>query len=37
MWATRPARGEWLKEGGPGYQARANRILREKMMEDVTG
>lgn len=25
----------WLKESGPGYQTRANRILREKMMEEL--
>ena len=23
----------WLKQDGPGYQTRANRILREKMMK----
>ena len=22
---------EWLKQSGPGYQTRANQILREKM------
>lgn len=25
----------WLKESGPGYQTRANRILREKMMKEL--
>lgn len=25
----------WLKESGQGYQTRANRILREKMMEEL--
>jgi uncharacterized protein (DUF4415 family) len=25
----------WLKESGPGYQTRANRILREKMMKEI--
>lgn len=25
----------WLKQNGPGYQTRANRILREKMMEEM--
>jgi uncharacterized protein (DUF4415 family) len=24
----------WLKQRGPGYQTRANRILREKMMKE---
>lgn len=24
----------WLKKDGRGYQARANRLLREKMLED---
>lgn len=26
---------EWLKESGPGYQTRANRILREKMLTEL--
>jgi uncharacterized protein (DUF4415 family) len=26
---------EWLKGAGPGYQTRANRILREKMMKEL--
>jgi uncharacterized protein (DUF4415 family) len=26
---------EWLKNAGPGYQTRANQILREKMMEEM--
>lgn len=25
----------WLKQSGPGYQTRANRILREKMMKET--
>jgi len=25
----------WLKQSGPGYQTRANRILREKMMKEL--
>jgi len=25
----------WLKQAGPGYQTRANRILREKMIEEL--
>jgi len=25
----------WLKQSGPGYQTRANRILREKMMREL--
>lgn len=25
----------WLKRDGPGYQTRANRILREKMMKEL--
>jgi uncharacterized protein (DUF4415 family) len=25
----------WLKQSGPGYQTRANRILREKMMKEM--
>jgi uncharacterized protein (DUF4415 family) len=24
----------WLKQSGPGYQTRANRILREKMLKE---
>jgi uncharacterized protein (DUF4415 family) len=24
----------WLKETGPGYQTRANQILREKMLNE---
>lgn len=27
----------WLKQDGPGYQTRVNRILREKMMEETAG
>ncbi|HKF46692.1 MAG TPA: BrnA antitoxin family protein [Terracidiphilus sp.] len=27
----------WLRESGPGYQTRANRILREKMMKEMAG
>jgi uncharacterized protein (DUF4415 family) len=27
----------WLKKGGKGYQTRANRALREKMLADKTG
>jgi uncharacterized protein (DUF4415 family) len=27
----------WLKGSGPGYQTRANRILREKMMKEMAG
>jgi uncharacterized protein (DUF4415 family) len=26
---------EWLKQSGPGYQTRANRILREKMLAEL--
>jgi uncharacterized protein (DUF4415 family) len=25
----------WLKHSGPGYQTRANRILREKMLKEL--
>jgi uncharacterized protein (DUF4415 family) len=25
----------WLKQSGPGYQTRANQILREKMLADL--
>jgi uncharacterized protein (DUF4415 family) len=25
----------WLKQAGPGYQTRANRILREKMVKEL--
>jgi uncharacterized protein (DUF4415 family) len=25
----------WLKQTGPGYQTRANRILREKMLKEL--
>jgi len=25
----------WLKKAGEGYQTRANRILRERMLEDL--
>ena len=25
----------WLKQAGPGYQTRANQILREKMMKEL--
>jgi len=25
---------DWLKQSGPGYQTRANRILREKMLAE---
>lgn len=25
----------WLKQDGPGYQTRANEILREKMMKEL--
>lgn len=25
----------WLKQDGPGYQTRANQILREKMMKEL--
>jgi len=25
----------WLKQAGPGYQTRANRILREKMLKEL--
>ena len=25
----------WLKQTGPGYQTRANRILRERMMKEM--
>jgi uncharacterized protein (DUF4415 family) len=27
----------WLKKDGNGYQARANRMLREEMLKDVVG
>lgn len=27
---------DWLKQSGPGYQTRANRILREKMLTEST-
>lgn len=26
---------EWLKKDGEGYQTRANRLLRERMLEDL--
>lgn len=26
----------WLKQNGPGYQTRANQILREKMLAELT-
>lgn len=26
---------EWLKQDGPGYQTRANEILREKMLKEM--
>ena len=25
----------WLKQAGPGYQTRANQILREKMLNEL--
>ncbi len=25
----------WLKKDGPGYQTRANRVLRERMLKDL--
>lgn len=25
----------WLKQGGPGYETRANQILREKMLKEL--
>ncbi len=28
---------EWLKTSGPGYQTRANEVLRERMMTDRGG
>lgn len=27
---------EWLKSGGPGYQSRMNKILREVMIADLS-
>ena len=27
----------WLKKDGAGYQTRANRVLRERMLEELTG
>jgi uncharacterized protein (DUF4415 family) len=27
----------WLKKDGRGYQTRANRVLREKMLKDMAG
>lgn len=27
----------WLKKGGKGYQTRANRMLRERMLKDLAG
>lgn len=27
----------WLKKGGRGYQTRANRVLRERMLKEIAG
>jgi uncharacterized protein (DUF4415 family) len=27
----------WLKRDGKGYQTRANRVLREKMLKEMAG
>ncbi len=27
----------WLKKDGKGYQTRANRVLREKMLKEMAG
>ena len=27
----------WLKKDGKGYQTRANRVLREKMLKEIAG
>ena len=27
----------WLKRDGPGYQTRANQVLRERMLKDLEG